>query len=92
MLYNFYVWLHANTPFHFWDIPAFVIAAIIIVVAIVHHRNQKKREKNFNDTMEQTLTGLNEVMTEAGVANAAEVIEQAAEAADIQGPKAMAKN
>jgi preprotein translocase subunit YajC len=92
MLYNFYVWLHANTPFHFWDIPAFVIAAIIIVVAIVHHRNQKKREKEFNDTMEQTLTGLNEVMTEAGVVNAAEAIAKAAEAADIPAPKTAVEN
>jgi preprotein translocase subunit YajC len=92
MLYNFYVWLHANTPFHFWDVPAFVVAVIIVVIAIVHHRNQKKREEDFNKTMEQTMTNLNQEMTAAGVAGATDAIVQAAETANIPGPKTVEAN
>lgn len=87
MLYNFYVWTHTNTPFHFWDWPAFVVAAVIVVIAIVHHRNQKKREDDFNKTMEETMTNLDQVLTTAGVAGATQVVVNAAQAADIPGPK-----
>jgi preprotein translocase subunit YajC len=87
MLQNFFSWTHANTPFHFWDWAAFVIAAVIVIVAIVHHRNQKKREEEFNKTMEETMTNLDQVMAEAGVAGASDAIVKAAEAAEIPGPK-----
>ena len=87
MLQNFFVWTHTNTPFHFWDWLAFVVAVIIVIVAIVHHRNQKKRDEEFNNTMEETMTNLDQVMSEAGVAGATEAIVKAAKDAEIPGPK-----
>ena len=91
MLQNFFVWTHTNNPFHFWDWPAFVIAAVIVVVALVHHRNQKKRNEEFEETMEETMTCLEQVMNEAGVAGASEAIVRAAENAEIPGPKQQAE-
>ena len=87
MLQNFYVWTHTNTPFHFWVWPAFVVAVVIIVIAVVHHRNQKKREDEFHETMEETMTNLDQVLNTAGIAGATEAIVKAAEAAEIPGPK-----
>ena len=87
MLKDFFVWTHTNTPLHFWEWPAFVVAIVIVIVAVVHHHNQKKRDEEFKDTMEDTMTYLDQVMMENGVAASTETIVKAAEAAEIPGPK-----
>ena len=47
-----------NLGIHSWDIPALIVAVILVVMILVHRHNQKKREKDFEEELDQkTCTG-----------------------------------
>lgn len=49
-----------NLGIHSWDIPALVIAVILVVMILVHRHNQKKREKDFEEELDQKIQDLRE--------------------------------
>ena len=61
--YNLYMFDHGVLHIHFWDLPAFLIAAIMVIMMLVHHHNQKKREKEFLEEMEQNSSEVSEAGT-----------------------------
>lgn len=60
MLYNLYQFVHNSLGLHFWDIPALLVGVIMIVVFAVHRHNQKKREKDFEDELEEKIKTIQE--------------------------------
>lgn len=53
MLIRIYDYVHDVLGIHFWDIPAIIVVILMIVIAVVHTIRQKKREKDFEDEMDQ---------------------------------------
>ena len=49
-----------NLGIHFWDIPALIVAVILVVMILVHRHNQKKREKDFEEELDQKIQDLRE--------------------------------
>ena len=49
-----------NLGIHSWDIPAFIVALILVVMILVHRHNQKKREKDFEEELDQKIQDLRE--------------------------------
>ena len=49
-----------NLGIHSWDIPALIVAVILVVMILVHRHNQKKREKNFEEELDQKIQDLRE--------------------------------
>ena len=45
---------------HSWDIPALIVAVILVVMILVHRHNQKKREKDFEEELDQKIQDLRE--------------------------------
>ena len=45
-----------NLGIHSWDIPAL----ILVVMILVHRHNQKKREKDFEEELDQKIQDLRE--------------------------------
>ena len=60
MLYNFSYFVHNSLGLHFWDLPALLVGVIMIVMLIVHTHNQKKREKDFEEELDQKIQDLRE--------------------------------
>lgn len=58
MFYNLYEFVHNSMGIHFWDLIAFVEAAILAVVLVVHSRNQKKRGEKLDKAREEHLEEL----------------------------------
>ena len=46
-----------NLGIHSWDIPALIVAVILVVMILVHRHNQKKREKDFEEELDQKIQG-----------------------------------
>ncbi|MGC4020355.1 MAG: hypothetical protein QM793_14775 [Muricomes sp.] len=70
MLYNLYQFVHNSLGLCFWDIPALLVGVIMIVVYAVHRNNQKKREKNFEDELEEKKKAIKEGMIAGGAVKA----------------------
>lgn len=66
MLYNLYQFIHNSLGLCFWDIPALLVGIMMIVVFAVHRHNQKKREKDFEEELEEKI----KVLTEETVGSA----------------------
>ena len=49
-----------NLGIHSWDIPALIVAVILVVMILVHRHNQKKREKDFEEELDQKIQDLRE--------------------------------
>ena len=49
-----------NLGIHSWDIPALIVAVILVVMILVHRHNQKKREKDFEEVLDQKIQDLRE--------------------------------
>ena len=49
-----------NLGIHSWDIPALIVAVILVVMILVHRHNQKKREKDFEEELDQKIKDLRE--------------------------------
>lgn len=49
-----------NLGVHSWDIPALIVAVILVVMILVHRHNQKKREKDFEEELDQKIQDLRE--------------------------------
>lgn len=49
---RFYEFAH-SIGVHVWEIPALIAAILIIVVVLIHWRNQRKREKDFEEALEE---------------------------------------
>lgn len=49
-----------NLEIHSWDIPALIVAVILVVMILVHRHNQKKREKDFEEELDQKIQDLRE--------------------------------
>ena len=49
-----------NLGIHSWDIPALIVAVILVVMILVHRHNQKKREKDFEEELDQKIQYLRE--------------------------------
>ena len=49
-----------NLGIHSWDIPALIVAVILVVMILVHRHNQKKREKDFEEELDQKILDLRE--------------------------------
>ena len=49
-----------NLGIHSWDIPALIVAVILVVMILVHRHNQKKREKDFEEELDQKIQNLRE--------------------------------
>ena len=49
-----------NLGIHSWDIPALIVALILVVMILVHRHNQKKREKDFEEELDQKIQDLRE--------------------------------
>lgn len=47
-----------NLGIHSWDIPALIVAVILVVMILVHRHNQKKREKDFEEELDQKIQDL----------------------------------
>ena len=61
--YNLYTFDHEVLHIHFWDLPAFLIAAIMVIMVLVHHHNQKKRDKEFQEKLEQSTSEVSQAGT-----------------------------
>ena len=60
MLYNFDQFVHNSLGLCFWELPALLIGVIMIVMLAVHKHNQKKREKDFEDELEEKIKAFKE--------------------------------
>ena len=49
-----------NLGIHSCDIPALIVAVILVVMILVHCHNQKKREKDFEEELDQKIQDLRE--------------------------------
>lgn len=49
---RFYEFAH-SIGIHVWEIPALIVALLMIVVGLFHWRNQRKREKDFDEELEE---------------------------------------
>lgn len=49
-----------NLGIHSWDIPALIVTVILVVMILVHRHNQKKREKDFEEELDQKIQDLRE--------------------------------
>lgn len=49
-----------NLGIHSWDIPALIVAVILVVMILFHRHNQKKREKDFEEELDQKIQDLRE--------------------------------
>ena len=49
-----------NLGIHSWDIPELIVAVILVVMILVHRHNQKKREKDFEEELDQKIQDLRE--------------------------------
>ena len=49
-----------NLGIHSWDIPALIVAVILVVMILVHRHNPKKREKDFEEELDQKIQDLRE--------------------------------
>lgn len=49
-----------NLGIHSWDIPALIVAVILVVMILVHRHNQEKREKDFEEELDQKIQDLRE--------------------------------
>ena len=49
-----------NLGIHSWDISALIVAVILVVMILVHRHNQKKREKDFEEELDQKIQDLRE--------------------------------
>lgn len=49
-----------NLGIHSWDIPALIVAVILVVMILVHCHNQNKREKDFEEELDQKIQDLRE--------------------------------
>ena len=49
-----------NLGIHSWDIPALIVAVILVVMILVHRHNQTKREKDFEEELDQKIQDLRE--------------------------------
>ena len=49
-----------NLGIHSWGIPALIVAVILVVMILVHRHNQKKREKDFEEELDQKIQDLRE--------------------------------
>ena len=49
-----------NMGIQSWDIPAQIVAVILVVMILVHRHNQKKREKDFEEELDQKIQDLRE--------------------------------
>ena len=49
-----------NLGIHSWDIPALIVAVILVVMILVHRHNQKKREKDFEEELDQKIQDIRE--------------------------------
>ena len=49
-----------NLGIHSWDIPALIVAVILVVMILGHCHNQKKREKDFEEELDQKIQDLRE--------------------------------
>lgn len=60
MIYDFYVYVHDVLNVHFWDVLTIIAAVLVIAVWAGHRHNQKKREKEFNEDMDQRIQAMEE--------------------------------
>lgn len=51
-MYNF---IHQTLGLCFWDLPALLVGVLMIVMFAVHRHNQKKREKDFQEELEDKI-------------------------------------
>ena len=56
---RYFLFVH-NLGIHSWDIPALIVAVILVVMILVHRHNQKKREKDFEEELDQKIQDLRE--------------------------------
>lgn len=63
-----YSFVHTSLGLCFWDIPTIIVAVLGIVMFAVHKHNQKKREKDFEDELEQKIKEVQEeLISEEGM-------------------------
>ena len=55
MLYNLYVFDHNVLHLCFWTLPALILAVAMVIIGLVHGHKQKKREKDFEEQLEEKL-------------------------------------
>lgn len=52
-----YEFVH-NIGVCFWEIPALLTLAVMVIMGIVHGHNQKKRNKDFEEELEEKMKKL----------------------------------
>ena len=72
MMYDLYLFDHNILHICFWTLPMIILGVIMVIMAIVHKRNYEKREKEFNEQLEEKVNALTFESPEAEVAAAAE--------------------
>ena len=58
MLYDLYVFDHNVLHICFWTLPLIILGVFMVIMAIVHKRNHNKREKEFNEQLEEKMNAL----------------------------------
>ena len=72
MMYDLYLFDHNILHICFWTLPMIILGVIMIIMAVVHKRNHNKREKDFNEQLEEKVNALKFENPEAEIAAAAE--------------------
>lgn len=49
-----------NLGIHAWDLPALVALVILVIMILVHHNNQKKRDKDFEEELDEKIQEIRE--------------------------------
>lgn len=53
-----YEFVHTSLGLCFWEIPALLTGLGMIIAAVVHNHNQKKRNKDFEEGLEEKIKEL----------------------------------
>lgn len=72
MMYNLYLFDHNILHICFWTLPMIILGVLMIIMAVVHKRNQNKREKDFNEQLEDKIKALKSENPETDIAAVAE--------------------
>lgn len=54
MLVAYYNWCH-SIGLHLYTIPTLILLVIMLIIGLVHWRNQDKREKDFEDELQDKI-------------------------------------
>jgi anaerobic C4-dicarboxylate transporter len=58
MLYDLYMFDHNILHICFWTLPAIIVGVIMLTILMEHNHKQKKREKEFEEQLEEKINSL----------------------------------